>query len=43
MTRGSGLQGMVDRVRALDGQLEIDSPVGGGTRIAATLPCVNRR
>jgi len=39
LARGSGLVGMADRVRALDGQLEIDSPLGGGTRISATVPC----
>ena len=37
-TRGSGLQGMIDRVRALDGQVAIDSPAGAGTRITASIP-----
>jgi len=36
--RGSGLRGLADRVAALDGELEIDSPAGGGTRITATIP-----
>jgi len=35
---GHGLVGMGDRVSALGGRLEIDSPVGGGTLVAATLP-----
>ena len=35
---GSGLLGMRDRVVTLGGQLELDSPPGGGTRIAVTLP-----
>jgi signal transduction histidine kinase len=35
---GTGLLGLNDRVTALGGQLEIESPPGGGTRIAATLP-----
>jgi GAF domain-containing protein len=35
---GHGLVGMDDRVTALGGRLEIDSPAGGGTRIAVTLP-----
>jgi PAS domain S-box-containing protein len=35
---GEGLVGIADRVTALGGRLEIDSPPGGGTRIAATLP-----
>jgi signal transduction histidine kinase len=36
--RGSGLEGLVDRVEALGGRLEIDSPPDGGTRILAVLP-----
>jgi signal transduction histidine kinase len=36
---GAGLRGMADRVDALGGTLEIDSPAGGGTRICASLPC----
>jgi signal transduction histidine kinase len=36
---GTGLQGLADRVAALDGRFEIDSPIGGGTRISAVLPC----
>jgi PAS domain S-box-containing protein len=35
---GQGLVGMNDRVTALGGRLEIDSPKGGGTRVTATLP-----
>jgi signal transduction histidine kinase len=35
---GSGLRGLVDRVEALGGQLSIQSPVGGGTRLDATFP-----
>jgi PAS domain S-box-containing protein len=36
--RGTGLRGLVDRVDALGGALELDSPPGGGTRVHATLP-----
>jgi signal transduction histidine kinase len=36
--RGSGLRGLADRINALGGRLEIDSPVGGGTRLEATIP-----
>jgi signal transduction histidine kinase len=36
---GSGLSGLRDRVAALDGVLVVDSPVGGGTRIRAEIPC----
>ena len=35
---GTGLEGLQDRVIALDGRLQIESPPGGGTRIVATLP-----
>jgi signal transduction histidine kinase/putative methionine-R-sulfoxide reductase with GAF domain len=35
---GHGLVGIADRVTALGGRLEIESPVGGGTLVAATLP-----
>jgi PAS domain S-box-containing protein len=35
---GHGLVGMADRVAALGGRLEIESPAGGGTLVAATLP-----
>ena len=36
---GSGLRGLVDRVEALDGRLEIESELGRGTRIKAVIPC----
>ncbi|MBB5631285.1 sensor histidine kinase, partial [Sphaerisporangium krabiense] len=35
---GGGLSGLARRVRALDGAFTVDSPPGGPTRIAATLP-----
>jgi len=35
---GHGLVGIADRVAALGGRLEIDSPAGRGTVVAATLP-----
>jgi signal transduction histidine kinase len=35
---GSGLVGLADRLAAVDGRLEIESPPGCGTRIAATIP-----
>ncbi len=34
----SGLGGLVDRVEALDGTLELESSPGGGTRVSARLP-----
>ena len=37
--RGTGLTGLADRVAALEGQLDIDSSQGSGTRIRAELPC----
>ena len=36
--RGSGLRGLADRVSALGGMLEIESPVGEGTTIRARIP-----
>jgi signal transduction histidine kinase len=36
--RGHGLIGLSDRATALGGRLEIESPPGGGTRVAARLP-----
>jgi signal transduction histidine kinase len=38
MARGSGLRGLADRIEALGGQLELQSPSGGGTIVRATLP-----
>jgi signal transduction histidine kinase len=35
---GHGLVGMNDRVTALGGRLEVESPAGGGTRLVVTLP-----
>jgi signal transduction histidine kinase len=36
---GSGLRGLLDRVGALDGTLEVTSPPGRGTHVRAELPC----
>jgi PAS domain S-box-containing protein len=35
---GEGLRGLLDRVEALGGSLELDSAVGRGTRVTARLP-----
>ena len=35
---GSGLQGLRDRVSAMNGTLEIESPPGAGTTVCARLP-----
>jgi signal transduction histidine kinase len=37
-TRGSGLVGLRDRVQALGGSIEVDSPPGAGTAILVELP-----
>jgi signal transduction histidine kinase len=37
-SRGSGLRGLADRVEALGGRLSVRSPMGGGTRLDATIP-----
>jgi signal transduction histidine kinase len=36
---GSGLEGIGQRVDALGGSLEIDSPAGGPTKLKAVIPC----
>jgi signal transduction histidine kinase len=36
--RGSGLRGLTDRVAALGGELSIESPTGGGTRVIVEIP-----
>jgi signal transduction histidine kinase len=35
---GSGLHGLGDRIDALDGRFEVDSPPGGGTTVTADIP-----
>jgi signal transduction histidine kinase len=35
---GSGLRGLADRIEALGGRFELESPAGGGTLVRATLP-----
>ena len=36
---GSGIGGLIDRLEAVSGSLEIHSPPGGGTRLRAIIPC----
>jgi signal transduction histidine kinase len=36
--RGSGLRGLAERVRTVDGQIEVDSPPGGPTVVTVELP-----
>ena len=36
---GSGLRGLADRVGALDGQLRVENPPEGGTRLLVEIPC----
>jgi signal transduction histidine kinase len=38
-TRGSGLRGLADRVRAVDGRLMVESPTEEGTRLTVEIPC----
>jgi len=37
---GSGLRGLSDRAAALGGRLDVDSPIGAGTRVVGWLPLV---
>jgi signal transduction histidine kinase len=39
--QGSGLRGLADRVEALGGELRIERPAGGGTRIVGEIPCAS--
>ncbi|MBB5967844.1 signal transduction histidine kinase [Planomonospora venezuelensis] len=39
VAKGHGLSGLADRLRAVDGELSVDSPVGGPTVIVAEVPC----
>jgi signal transduction histidine kinase len=38
-SRGSGLQGLRDRLAAVEGRLDMISPPGQGTRVRAVVPC----
>ncbi|MBN9110214.1 MAG: hypothetical protein J0I34_15700 [Pseudonocardia sp.] len=38
---GTGLQGTIDRVTALEGTVQLDSPPGDGTRLVVELPCAS--
>jgi signal transduction histidine kinase len=38
---GSGLEGLAQRVEALDGKLQVVSPAGGPTMITARMPCAS--
>ncbi len=37
--RGTGLQGLADRLTAIEGRLEVDSEPGRGTTVRASIPC----
>jgi signal transduction histidine kinase len=39
---GTGLRGLRDRVDALDGRFDVESPVGGGTTITVEMPLERR-
>jgi signal transduction histidine kinase len=36
---GSGISGIIDRVRGIGGEADIDSPPGHGTQVKARIPC----
>jgi signal transduction histidine kinase len=38
LSPGGGLKGLLARVQTVDGQLTVDSPAGGPTRITVSLP-----
>lgn len=37
--RGTGLRGLADRLKAIEGQLEVESYPGYGTKVKASIPC----
>ena len=37
-SNGTGLRGLADRVEALGGRLDVESPRGAGTSVRAVLP-----
>ncbi|MEU4545932.1 sensor histidine kinase [Nonomuraea dietziae] len=39
VAKGHGLAGLADRLRAVDGELVVNSPMGGPTVIVAEVPC----
>jgi signal transduction histidine kinase len=41
-TTGSGLRGLRDRIDALDGRLDVESPPGGGTSLTLEVPLDRR-
>jgi signal transduction histidine kinase len=41
LARGSGVRGLADRVAALDGELDLHSPPGAGTRLRVQIPLRN--
>jgi signal transduction histidine kinase len=41
VTAGTGLQGLAERVHALDGSFQVLSPVGGPTTLLVELPCAS--
>jgi signal transduction histidine kinase len=40
--RGTGLRGLCDRIEALGGRFDVDSPAAGGTRLSAQIPLAAR-
>jgi signal transduction histidine kinase len=41
LARGSGLQGLADRLEARGGQLRVESVRGAGTRVVGEIPCAS--
>ncbi|SDI00721.1 Signal transduction histidine kinase [Sinosporangium album] len=39
VAKGHGLSGLADRLRAVDGEFAVQSPVGGPTMVIAEVPC----
>lgn len=41
LDKGHGLAGLADRLRGVDGSLNVTSPLGGPTRLEAVIPCAS--
>jgi signal transduction histidine kinase len=39
LANGSGLRGLADRIAVLEGRIEVESPLSGGTLVRAVIPC----
>lgn len=41
LAKGHGLVGLSDRIRGVDGIMNLSSPIGGPTELVAEIPCLS--